>query len=564
MQHSETHIGAGAFPHGQTQNTTVPSGTVAAGLLLTATCAEIVPGDNPRKTFDPERLAELARSIHEHTVWDGPAVRRAGLLQPLVVRREGGALRLVAGERRLRAVRLLIEGLDHDGERLCLPADVAIPVVLTALDDTAAFAAAITENVARAEMDELDEADAYARLRGAGWTRTEISRRVGVDRRTLNRRLDLAAVAPHLRAAVESGELSPGQALAVAKAPETLQGRLLQMARGGATVRALEGVSARSRLRVSDALFDVGRSGLELDGSAGVSVFSDTAAAMALQLGEVQRRCDLATLQGVRAEYRVVDDPLRLPGGLRHAPGGWCVYLIGAADGVVREHAVAEAAALASSAGEGALPLATAHYAREVRGQAMMAALCDPRAGLANLIVQTVLTHGGAVRLHGAPQGWGEGVPEVCAALGGAVRRLGGLVRSEDGALRLNPGCSGMMLWDALSGWALEDLAGLLAALGSGATPGWDAPAQGGYVRHLAGRLDVARRAGERFDLGHPQVAGRLGRAALQATLEAMPEAIRPALVPDTKPADLKEVAADRAWRARDVGWLPEWAGFGD
>ena len=59
--------------------------------------SKIVPNPNqPRKTFDDESIAELAQSI-----------RQVGLIQPLVVRRQGDVYELIAGERRLRAIKLL-------------------------------------------------------------------------------------------------------------------------------------------------------------------------------------------------------------------------------------------------------------------------------------------------------------------------------------------------------------------------------------------------------------------------------------------------------------------------
>src|SRR3954447_23112908 len=105
--------------------------------------SEIHPGPtfaNPRTTFDPAGLEDLAASI-----------RQQGLLQPVLVRRhpDGTGYEVIAGGRRVRAA--------------ALAQLVAIPARIVALDDQAAHEAAIIENLQREDVHPLEEAEAYER-----------------------------------------------------------------------------------------------------------------------------------------------------------------------------------------------------------------------------------------------------------------------------------------------------------------------------------------------------------------------------------------------------------------
>ncbi|MEO0814876.1 MAG: ParB/RepB/Spo0J family partition protein, partial [Myxococcota bacterium] len=93
----------------------------------------------PRKTFEPTALEELAQSIEEH-----------GILQPIVVRRVGEGYEIVAGERRWRAAAKA--GL-HE-----------VPALVKELSDSTVLAIALVENIQRRDLEPLEEADAYRRL----------------------------------------------------------------------------------------------------------------------------------------------------------------------------------------------------------------------------------------------------------------------------------------------------------------------------------------------------------------------------------------------------------------
>ena len=146
----------------------------------------------PRRSFDEVRLAELAESI-----------RVRGLLQPVVVRPlAGGAYELVAGERRLRASRMAeLE---------------TIPAMVRPAEDWERLDLALAENMARVDLNPIEEARAVAMLvDDLGLTKQEVGRRVGRSRvaiSNLTRLLELPEEALEL---IESGELSEGHGRAL-------------------------------------------------------------------------------------------------------------------------------------------------------------------------------------------------------------------------------------------------------------------------------------------------------------------------------------------------------------
>jgi ParB family transcriptional regulator, chromosome partitioning protein len=173
----------------------------------------------PRRSFEQDKLAELADSI-----------RARGVLQPVVVRPlSGGRYELVAGERRLRAAR--IAGLE------------LIPAMLRQADDWERLDLALAENMARQNLNPVEEARACAMLvDDLGLTKEEVGRRVGRSRVAISnlvRLLDLPEEALEL---IESGHLTEGhgRALLMCKDHSTRR-RLARAARDGAwSVRETE------------------------------------------------------------------------------------------------------------------------------------------------------------------------------------------------------------------------------------------------------------------------------------------------------------------------------------
>jgi ParB family chromosome partitioning protein len=123
----------------------------------------------PRKSdFDPKDLEELASSIQEH-----------GIIQPLIVSPgEGGTYILIAGERRLRAAKQV--GLH------------TVPVVVRQASDRELLELALIENIQRADLNPLEEADAYRQLtQDFGLSHEEVARRVGKSRPAVSNTLRL-------------------------------------------------------------------------------------------------------------------------------------------------------------------------------------------------------------------------------------------------------------------------------------------------------------------------------------------------------------------------------------
>jgi ParB family transcriptional regulator, chromosome partitioning protein len=146
----------------------------------------------PRKSFDDERLEQLAESI-----------RSQGIIQPLVVRRrDAGGFELIAGERRWRAAQRA--GL-HE-----------LPVVVRDVAEQRAFEMALVENLQRADLNPIEEAEGYQRLMAEfGYTQESLAGRVGKDRSTVANSLRLLKLPPPVREMVIGNRLSMGHARAL-------------------------------------------------------------------------------------------------------------------------------------------------------------------------------------------------------------------------------------------------------------------------------------------------------------------------------------------------------------
>jgi ParB family chromosome partitioning protein len=146
----------------------------------------------PRKTFDGERLEELAASI-----------RTQGIIQPLIVRqRAAGGYELIAGERRWRAAQRA--GL-HE-----------VPAVIRDVAPAQAFEMALVENLQREDLNPIEEAAGYERLVAEfGYTQEKLADRVGKERSTVANALRLLRLPDNVRVLVAEGRLSMGHARAL-------------------------------------------------------------------------------------------------------------------------------------------------------------------------------------------------------------------------------------------------------------------------------------------------------------------------------------------------------------
>ncbi len=166
---------------------------VAAGrslLMLAIEAVERNP-DQPRKRFEEARLEELAASIREH-----------GVVEPILVRREGTKYRIVAGERRWRAAQRA--GLRE------------VPAILREASDRESFELALVENLQREDLNAIEEAEAFEVLAtDHGLTQEQIAARVGKDRSTVANALRLLRLPQEVRDAVRGGQLDMGHARAL-------------------------------------------------------------------------------------------------------------------------------------------------------------------------------------------------------------------------------------------------------------------------------------------------------------------------------------------------------------
>ncbi len=194
----------------------------APGAALRAVAIDLLDANRrqPRRRFDDEGLEELSKSI-----------KRTGILQPVLVTREGARFRIVAGERRVRAARLA--GLSE------------VPVfVREGVTDRDHLLLALVENVQRRDLTALEEAEAYRHLKDDfSLTQEDVAERVGKDRATIANALRLLKLPAAVRAALEDGSLSAGHARALLALPSAAdQERLAkEVVRRGLSVRATEG-----------------------------------------------------------------------------------------------------------------------------------------------------------------------------------------------------------------------------------------------------------------------------------------------------------------------------------
>lgn len=172
--------------------------------------------NNPRHHFDDEMIEELAISI-----------RAKGLLQPLMVRqRDGGNYEIVAGERRWRAAQKA--GI-HE-----------VPAIVRELSDGEALEIALIENIQRADLNPLEEAQGYQQLMSEfAYTQQQLADSLGKSRSHIANTLRLLNLPDSVRTHIEAGRLTAGHArtLVAADDPVSLATRIIEM---GLNVRQAE------------------------------------------------------------------------------------------------------------------------------------------------------------------------------------------------------------------------------------------------------------------------------------------------------------------------------------
>ncbi len=145
----------------------------------------------PRKSFDPEKIAELVASI-----------KTSGLIQPLVVRQRADGFELIAGERRWRAA--IKAGLQE------------VPIVVKNVSDDQVLKLSLIENIQRENLNPVEEAEAYNQLiEKFSLSQESVAEIVGKNRSTITNTLRLARLPEKIKQDLASGKISSGHARAI-------------------------------------------------------------------------------------------------------------------------------------------------------------------------------------------------------------------------------------------------------------------------------------------------------------------------------------------------------------
>ncbi len=191
----------------------------APGQVASIQVERIEPNPHqPRHVWDEEELRSLSDSIKEQ-----------GILQPLVLRRQGMRFQVIAGERRLRAARMA--GLTE------------VPAIIRDATDTQMLALALVENIQRRDLGPLEKAEAFSRLATMfELTQEEMGRQTGLDRSTVSNLIRLLELPDAVKTMLRDGTLSMGHGRALLSLHES---RTIETAAGlavsrGMSVRQLE------------------------------------------------------------------------------------------------------------------------------------------------------------------------------------------------------------------------------------------------------------------------------------------------------------------------------------
>jgi len=257
--------------------------------------AQIVPSPlQPRKVFRAEELQEMVDSIRER-----------GIIQPLIVRPVAGKFELIAGERRWRAS--AEAGLE------------TLPVIVREASNRDVLELALIENLQRADLNPMEEADAYARLmKEFSLTQEQVARQVGKARAVVANAVRLLTLPEQIRAWLGTGDLSVGHAkvlLGLSRAEEQVLAAE-RIRKENLTVRATERLIASLQAGTKPATKRKGASAV-----AGAAIFADLEKRLQQHLGTRVRIAGKAEAGKIEIEYFSPEELnrllqiLRLPAG---------------------------------------------------------------------------------------------------------------------------------------------------------------------------------------------------------------------------------------------------------
>ena len=201
---------------------------------------------NPRRTFADAELDELANSIRER-----------GIIQPILVRTVRGAMdqyEIIAGERRWRAAQ---RAGQHD-----------VPIILLEVSDRESLELAIIENVQRADLNALEEAQGYQALADEfSYSQDDIAKIVGKSRPHVANTLRLLKLSDAVKAYINSGQLSAGHARLLVGQPNA-EDFARQIVERGLNVRQVEEMARRDGRKQAREVRRTGRMGPDPDAAA--------------------------------------------------------------------------------------------------------------------------------------------------------------------------------------------------------------------------------------------------------------------------------------------------------
>jgi ParB family transcriptional regulator, chromosome partitioning protein len=161
------------------------------GVLFLKTSQVKYNSNQPRTNYDDAKLEELKLSIREK-----------GVLQPILVRKQGLQYEVIAGERRLRAAQAL--NLSE------------IPVIVKDVNDQEALVIALIENIQREELNPIEEAQAFRKLiEEFHYTQDQVAQAVGKDRSTISNLLRVLKLSQEIQKSIYNGQISMGHARAL-------------------------------------------------------------------------------------------------------------------------------------------------------------------------------------------------------------------------------------------------------------------------------------------------------------------------------------------------------------
>lgn len=180
---------------------------------------QIIPNpQQPRTMFDDEKMQNLAESIKAH-----------GIIQPLIVTKNGNQYEIVAGERRLQAAQRA--GLEK------------VPVIVRDASDLQKLELAIVENVQRHDLNPIEEGKAYQKLiDDFDMSQEEVSSKIGKSRSLVANKIRLLSLPVEIQKGLIEGKITEGHAKAILSIPNTEKQRALYelILKSNLTVRQTE------------------------------------------------------------------------------------------------------------------------------------------------------------------------------------------------------------------------------------------------------------------------------------------------------------------------------------